>query len=207
MTGIDWFIFVCIVLSVLLGLLRGLVREVVALLGWVIAVALALRYSSELGTVLPMSVQWPALRTGLAGVAIVVSVLLISGLVGWLLKKMMAAVQLSWMDRSLGAGFGLVRAAVVLMAGVLFSYNTALAQQPWWQKSKLLPQAEVGARWMAPRLAPYLDRVGTTAQGLVPATAKPHLSHSFRSAAPTPAPSSPQPSSASPGSTSSSSSR
>lgn len=190
MTGVDWLIVVCIALSVLLGLLRGLVREVVALLGWVIAVALALRYSTELGTLLPLSVQWPALRTGLAGVAIVVSVLLISGLVGWLLKKMMAAVQLSWMDRSLGAGFGLVRAGVVLMAGVLFSYNTALAQQPWWQGSKLLPQAEIGARWVAPHLAPYLDRTGAKVQGLAPAGFKPHLPYSSHSAAPTPAPSS-----------------
>lgn len=204
MTGVDWLIVVCIVLSVLLGLLRGLVREVVALLGWVIAVALALRYSSELGALLPLSVQWPALRTGLAGVAIVVSVLLISGVVGWLLKKMMAAVQLSWMDRSLGAGFGLMRAGVVLMAGVLFSYNTALAQQPWWQSSKLLPQAEVGARWMAPHLAPYLDRAGTKVQGLAPSGIKSHLPHSVSAA---PAPSSPFATPASPGSTSSSSSR
>lgn len=152
MSGLDWAIVGGVIFSVLLGVLRGLVREVVALLGWLVAIVLALRFGAEVGALLPMSGQWPTVRTGLGAVLIVLAVLLVSALLGWLLKKLMAAVNLSVMDRALGAGFGLARAGLVLMAVVLLTYNTALAQQSWWQQSLVLPRAEAVARWAAPHL-------------------------------------------------------
>ncbi len=170
MSTVDWFIVGVVVFSVALGVLRGLVREVIALIGWVAAVMLALRYGAQVGAVLPVSVQWSALRTGLGALLIVLVVVLIAGGVGWSLKKLIAAANLSLMDRTLGAGFGLARASLVLVAAVLFTYNTALARQPWWQESVVLPRAEVVARYVAPFVASLIpDSSRVPAPSHVPA--------------------------------------
>ncbi len=150
MSAVDGFIVGMAAFSVVLGVLRGLVREVIALIGWVAAVVLALRYGAQVGAVLPISVQWNALRTGLGALLIVLVVVLIAGGMGWMMKKLMAAADLSLIDRTLGAGFGLARAALVLLAVVLFTHDTVLAQQTWWKESVVLPQAQAAARDVTP---------------------------------------------------------
>lgn len=188
MTWIDWTLLGCVLFSVVLGLLRGLVREVVALIGWVVAIVLAQRFAGQVGALLPVSIQWPAVRTGLGAVLIVVGVVLISALLGWLLKKLMAAVNLSTLDRMLGAGFGLLRAALILLAAVFFTHNTALARQAWWQESVLLPRTEAAARWLVPHL-PYVANESSALIPPTPASAPTRKTNTAPASSPSPSPS------------------
>lgn len=152
MTMVDWMIVSGVALSILLGVLRGIVRELVALAGWITAIVLALHYASDVGAVLPLPVNWPALRTGLGALLIVLVVVFAAGIAGWLIQKLLSAAKLSAADRTLGAGFGLLRAALVLLTAVFFSYDTALAQRPWWRASVVLPHVEATVRFVAPHL-------------------------------------------------------
>lgn len=152
MTAVDWVIVGGVVFSVLLGVLRGIMRELVALAGWIAAIVLALHYASDVGAALPLPVNWPAVRTGLGALLIVLVVVFAAGIAGWMLQKLMSAARLSAADRTLGAGFGLLRGMLILFGAVFFSYKTALAREPWWQGSVILPQAEATVRFVAPYL-------------------------------------------------------
>jgi membrane protein required for colicin V production len=152
LNSLDWAIVAVVGVSVLLGVLRGFVREVLSLAGWVVGIWLALRYASALGRQLPFDLPWAEARTAIAALAIVVGVLLVAGLIAWVLGKLLAAVKLSGTDRLLGAFFGLLRAALVVMLFTVFGGRTALAQQPLWRESLLIPLAEAAVRFASPLL-------------------------------------------------------
>lgn len=82
MTALDWAIVSIVAASVLLGLLRGLLREVLSLAAWVVGAWLAFVHASTLGAWLPWDL-WPAAKTALAALAIVAGCVLLAGLVAW----------------------------------------------------------------------------------------------------------------------------
>ena len=152
MTTADWVLVGLLALSVLLGVLRGFVREAVALAGWVAAVVLALRYSQQVGEALPIDIAWPAVRVALGAVLIVVGTVFVASLLGWALKKLLAASHLTATDRVLGGLFGVVRAVLVVFAFAWFTSGTAMSRQTWWRESAFLPPIEAALRFAAPRL-------------------------------------------------------
>ncbi|MCU0950857.1 MAG: CvpA family protein [Burkholderiaceae bacterium] len=154
MTTLDWIIVAGVSLSVLLGLWRGFVREVLSLVGWIAGLWLALLYAGDLGARLPFDLPWPAARTALAALAIVLACVILAALVAWAIGKFLSAVKLSGTDRMLGALFGLLRAALVVLLAVLFIGRTELVQHPVWRESLLLPHLQAAVRFAAPLLSP-----------------------------------------------------
>ena len=152
MTSLDWAIVVILAVSGLLGLWRGLIREVFSVAGWVAAVVLSLRYAASLGLHLPGDLSWPALRTTIAVAIIVVGCLFTASLLGWVAQKFITAVKLTGTDRMLGAIFGLLRGGLIIFAAVYFTSRTALAHQPAWRNALLVEPFEAGVRWLAPHL-------------------------------------------------------
>lgn len=157
-TPVDWIIVVTVGVSMLLGLFRGLIREVMSVIGWVLGVVLAIRYAVPLGDLLPFDPEMSTASTALAAVVIVLAVVIAAGIVGWLLRKLMKAVEMSASDRMLGSVFGLGRALLMLFFVVLFAGQTAAAQQPLWRSSLFLPYAEAAVRFASPYLPESLQR-------------------------------------------------
>jgi len=157
MTLVDWMIAAVVGLSMLFGVVRGFVREVLSLAGWIAGIWLAIVYSVPAGNALPIDLGAAEARTAVAALAILLATLLASGLLAWLVGKMLAAVRLTGADRLLGALFGLARAVLVLLVVVLFAGRTALAQQPPWRDSLLLPQVKAAVRLASPWLPPALS--------------------------------------------------
>jgi membrane protein required for colicin V production len=87
----------------------------------------------------------PEVRIWAARVVIFVLALLVGGLISWLARKFIRHTGLSGLDRLLGAGFGLLRAAVLLGLAVIVMEFLGLEQQPWWQESRLKPYADRAA--------------------------------------------------------------
>lgn len=170
MVTVDWLIAGGIVFSVALGILRGVVRELVALAGWITAIVLALRYAGEVGALLPLPMNWPTLRIGLGALLIVIVVVLVAAMAGWILQKLMAAAKLSAADRALGGGFGLLRGVLILLAVVWFTHGTALAQHPWWQASAILPYTVMTVRFAAPLLPESTWMQPSVHRSVAPAT-------------------------------------
>ncbi len=158
MAWADWVIVAIVSLSVLLGLMRGVVRELIALCGLILAAWLAFQYAAEVGARLPLGDAVPAARTLAAGVLIFIGVVFGAALLGWLVQKLLAIVKLSAPDRALGALFGLLRAVLLLLVGVYFLRGTTVAQELWWRESVLLPPLEAAVRFAAPHVEQWMPQ-------------------------------------------------
>ena len=132
MAVLDWVFLGVLGFSLLLGVLRGLVFEVMSVLSWIAAFVLAQWFAPPVGAWLPMERAAEPLRYA-AGFAIVfVAVVFAGGLVAWASRKLVEAVGLRPADRALGAGFGLVRGAVLLLAVAVVVNMTPLRTAQWW---------------------------------------------------------------------------
>jgi len=160
---VDWIIASVFLVSVLVGLLRGVTREVVSLAGWVLGVVLAFFFSEQVGAVLP--IEPPVLRTVVGALLILAGVLVLAALLGALLRALMAAAKLSALDRLLGAVFGLARAALVFGVAVALAGGTQVPEAGWWKQSVLLPWLQAGVAFATPLLPESLDRLRGFAQG------------------------------------------
>ena len=135
MAALDWIIVLVLLLSLLLGAWRGLVFEVMSVLSWIAAFVLAQWFATDLASRLPMTSASDGVRYALAFVLIFVVSVFAGGLLATLVKKLFSAVGLQPVDRALGALFGLLRGALVLLAATLAIGMTPFKTAPWWQES------------------------------------------------------------------------
>lgn len=130
-------------------MVRGFVREAIAVLAWLGGLWLAWRYAPLLEPFLGGAVGEPPVSTWTARALIVLLVLIIGWLVAGVLSYLLRHSGLSILvDRLLGAIFGFVRGAVVVAVFVLLGQFVELTDVAWWRQSTLLPYATELAGWI-----------------------------------------------------------
>ncbi len=135
MAPLDWMFLAVLVASLALGAWRGLVYEVLSVLGWIAAFVLAQWLAPDAAAWLPMGGSGDAVRYAAGFVLVFVVAAFAAGIVAWLLKKLVEAAGLRPVDRTLGAAFGLVRGAVLLLAAAVVVNMTPLRSGQWWMES------------------------------------------------------------------------
>jgi membrane protein required for colicin V production len=160
MATLDWVVLAVLLVSVLLGVLRGLVYEVLSVLSWLAAFVLAQWLAPQVSGMLPMGDTGEAIRYAAGFGVVFIGTLFAGGLLAWLSKKMIEAVGLRPIDRTLGAAFGLVRGVVLVLALALVIQLTPLKNGAWWNESKTGDVATAALRGLQPvlpeRLGKYL---------------------------------------------------
>ena len=144
--------------SVVVGAIRGFVKEAAALAGWVLAVVLVMNAAVSLGKHLPFDAGSSGVRTAIAAIVIVLVCVLTAHLVGRMLRAAMAAAQLGGADRALGALFGIGRAAAVWLLVAVVVIHIGLTEDPFWKSSRLAPTLVAALRFISPDLAPSMHR-------------------------------------------------
>ena len=142
MTLFDYAVLAIVGFSVLLGVLRGLVREVIALASWVVAFVVAGAYGGEVATLLARQIPDENWRVLAAVVAVFFVVLVLMNLVALMASKLIQSAGLAVEDRVLGSVFGLARGVVVVVALVLAAGLTVLPRQPVWKDAMLAAPLE-----------------------------------------------------------------
>lgn len=133
MTVFDYVVIGVVAISLLLGLWRGVVGEMIALAAWIMAVMAAVEYGGQAGQVVFNGIADPAMRM-LAGCVIVfVGILVAMSLIRLAVRRMIKALGLSLSDRLLGAVFGLARGMLMIMVLVGLGGMTAAPKQEWWK--------------------------------------------------------------------------
>ena len=154
MTWLDYAALAILVASVLWGIWRGLVREVISIGAWVLAFLGANLFAGPLGDALPKALPTPEIRMAVAFVVVFIAILAVCALLSRLLSKLVHGAGLGELDRSLGGGFGVARALLILLAFALVAGLTALPRQPVWRNSisgPLLAQAVLAIKpWVPP---------------------------------------------------------
>lgn len=142
LTLLDLAVVVLIGLSVLFALWRGAVREVLSLASWVIAFFAAKLLAPGLaGWFAPLS-SYENARLGAAWVAVFVVVLMVVSIVAILLSGALRSIGLGFLDRVLGALFGLARGVLIVALLVVIGGLTSVPKTEAWQKAMLRPTVE-----------------------------------------------------------------
>ncbi len=158
MTYFDYVVIGIVAVSLLFGLWRGVVGEVVALIAWVVGVIAAVEHGSAAGGMLFTGIADPAIRA-LAGCAVVfVGVLLAMSLIRLAVRSMVKALGLTVTDRILGMLFGLARGALVVVLLVGLGGMTSAPAQAWWRQATLAPPLEIAVLAIKPWLPPDLAK-------------------------------------------------
>ena len=152
MTIFDYLVLFVLIASVVISTLRGLVKEILSLLGWVVAFVVANAYGAALAPLLPEVIPGATARLIVAFIALFLGVRILMGLLTLAIGAVVEATGLSLADRGLGGLFGLARGIVIVLAGVILCGMTAIPQQAFWRDALLSPIAESGARTVKPFL-------------------------------------------------------
>lgn len=152
MTIFDYLVLFILIASIVISTLRGLIKEILSLLSWIIAFVVANAYGAQLAPMLPSMIPGEAVRLMVAFVALFIGVRLLMGLLMMAVDALIKASGLSLADRGLGGLFGLARGVVIVLAAVIVCGMTQIPQQDFWQNALLSPMAETGARTVKPFL-------------------------------------------------------
>ncbi|MFP4061195.1 MAG: CvpA family protein [Halochromatium sp.] len=154
MIWVDYVIIAIIALSALIGLARGLVREVVSLLVWGAALVAAWTFYEPLALALAPWISTPSVRIGVAVLILVLGVLIAGAVLGYLLATLVDKTGLGGTDQLMGMLFGAARGGVLVALVVFLASLTPLTEDPWWNQSPLLDQFKILADWMLEQVPP-----------------------------------------------------
>ena len=133
----DWILLGVLLASMVVGLWRGLVYEVLSLAGWVAAFVVAQWWAPDVVGWLPwMKGASDSLQYAVAFTLVFVFTVFAAGLVSWLIKKLVETVGLRPVDRTLGGFFGLARGVVLLLALTVVLQLTGLSRDDWWSSAQ-----------------------------------------------------------------------
>ena len=152
MTWFDYAVLAVIAASLLLGLWRGVVSEILAIAAWVLAFFVAREFA------LPVSEFYAGMLSDrgmqyLAGFATVfVGVLIVVGIARMVVSFLLRAVGVGLIDRMLGAVFGIARGVLVVLIAVMLGGLTPLPRESWWKNAVFAPPLETAVLAMKPWL-------------------------------------------------------
>ncbi|MEQ1598119.1 MAG: CvpA family protein [Methylotenera sp.] len=132
MTSFDYAVLLIIGISIVVSMMRGAVREVLAIVGWLAAIYAAKTYATQLVPLLPADIPTEQLRILAAYVIVFLGVLLISSLLTIALSSLIKKISLNWFNRFLGGFFGLVRGLLIVCVLVFLAGLTSFPKDARW---------------------------------------------------------------------------
>jgi len=153
MNRIDLTILGVLGLSVLIGLWRGLVSEVLALVIWIAAFWFAWQFGPTVSARLVM-ITMPMLREAAGHVLCFVLVLVLGALLRFFVQRLLASTGLSGTDRLFGMVFGFARGALIVCVLVFLCQFTSFTREPMWRQSLLLPPFQSATIWLGQQVPP-----------------------------------------------------
>lgn len=152
MTVFDYVVIGVVGLSLVFGLWRGVVGELIALLAWGAGLFAALEFGARVGQQVFGGINDTSIRLLAGCVLVFVGVLVVMALLRLAIQRMVKALGLSASDRLLGMVFGLVRGVLVCMILVGLGGMTAAPQKVWWRQATLAPLLETSVQAVKPWL-------------------------------------------------------
>ncbi|QIK38662.1 CvpA family protein [Caldichromatium japonicum] len=154
MNWIDYAILGIVCFSALVGLARGLIRELLSLGTWIAALLVAWFFHQDLAAVLSAQIAHPLLRIAVAFIVLVIAVLILGALLGALLSALIDKAGLSGLDHLLGMLFGGARGVVIVAMAIYLAALTPAPSDPTWHESRLISKAQAIAQWLLGLIPP-----------------------------------------------------
>jgi membrane protein required for colicin V production len=143
LTYFDYAVIAIVGLSVVVSMMRGAMKEMLAILGWIAAFYVAKAYSPLLATFLPEGIPTEALKTLIAFVILLIAVLFLNGLITMAISGVISKVGLGWINRFLGMLFGFAKGLLISCVLVLLAGLTSLPKEQMWTDAVLSEPLEM----------------------------------------------------------------
>lgn len=147
MIWIDYTILGIILISSIIGLFRGLIKEALSLTIWIVAIWIGLTFSRDFSSLLVGIISAPSGRIAVAFAILFLLTLIIGALISYLLGELVKKTGLTGSDRFAGMIFGVARGLVVTSIIIMLAGLTPLPEDPWWKESMLIPPFQQLAIW------------------------------------------------------------
>ncbi len=145
---LDYILIAVVVISSLIGLIRGFVRESLSLLVILAALWLAFQYSVKAAAYLVDVIPNDSARLWAAVIGIIVATLLIGMILQKLILYFMKKAESTYLDKFMGFLFGILRGFVVIGLIVWGISNTALKDKSWWKDSGMVKFLQTSFIWL-----------------------------------------------------------
>ncbi|KTD17107.1 CvpA family protein [Legionella jordanis] len=155
---VDLLIVAVVGLSVLTGLIRGFVKELIALAVWILAIWLAFSYSQSLDPWLQKYIQDKTARTVTGFIVILVAVLITGGIINATLSFILRRSGLSGTDRLLGMGFGFVRGVFIVALVMAAVKMTSVPYKTYSDNSLLYAKFDPVVDWLYAQMPEFIKQ-------------------------------------------------
>jgi membrane protein required for colicin V production len=176
LTSVDYFTLVVLLVSALVGISRGLFKEVLGLASWALAAWVGYHYSAYLSS------EWLStfhldelLSLGVSFLILFILVLVACGIIGNLIQKIILSVGLSMTDRFLGLIFGLLRGGIIVVVIATLAALTPIPQTVAWQKAVTRPAIDMATGLIKSWLPPDWEKQLVNSMQTITPTVTPSL--------------------------------
>jgi membrane protein required for colicin V production len=142
MVTLDYILIAIVLLSAVVGLIQGFLREVCSLVAWVLAVWLAWKLGPSLGEHLGGALREAPYGAWAGRAIIFIAVLVVGAIVGATLNYFIRLSMFSGLDRLLGFVLGFLRGLVICGVAIILAQAVRLDGEGWWKKSRLMPHLQ-----------------------------------------------------------------
>lgn len=157
MTGFDFVLLAILAISVVLGLLRGLLKEVLSLVAYASAFLAAIWWGPLVSEIFSQWITQPFVSMALAYLGVFIGVLLSIGFINMTLSALLSKTGLTPADHGLGAMFGLLRGVLFVLVLVILAGYTPLPEEPWWKNAMFSKQVVGAVQQIKLRLPPPVN--------------------------------------------------
>jgi len=150
MGGFDLIIAAIFLISIIVGVMRGFIREALSIVSWIMAIWLGITFCDPAGDFIAQYFSIPAdqFRTAAGFALVFISTLFAFSLLSYLISKLLVKGAVKGTDRVLGIGFGLARGGAIVVALFLVARGMGMENSDWWQNSKYLGYFEPAANYV-----------------------------------------------------------
>ena len=148
----DIAIVVIILITALIGFMRGIVWMTIFIATWAAAIFFAIKYKDQFSIALPIKLGSDVAQTGLAALLIFLGILIAGAILNAILHKILNAVGFGTFDRILGTGLGIVLGALTITLLTMLLSLTELPDQKAWSQSKFIPKFQEAAAWLKAKI-------------------------------------------------------
>lgn len=138
MVWVDWVLLAVIVVSTLISLIRGFIREVLSLVAWVLAFWVAIAFAEPVAPLLGFMSESETVRTVAAFILLFLVTLIAAAIVNHLIGLLVSKTGLSGTDRSIGMLFGLARGVALVTVAIVVGLVAGLQAESWWSESRVI---------------------------------------------------------------------
>ena len=159
MSGFDLAVAAIFIISIIVGIMRGFIKEALSITSWILAIWLGLTFCHQAGEWLGQFVTIPAesFRTWSGFALVFVGTLFLFSILSFVITKLLVQGPIKGVDRVLGIGFGMARAAAIVIVIVLVARGFGMGTSEWWQESQSMVYLEPMANYVEQLLPEQLQ--------------------------------------------------